>query len=154
MSDYLIQDITASDYFEQIYKVMQAAYTVEAQLLGVEDFYPLKRTAKAIASSSNQFIACFRQGKLVGVCELENLGNNSILIASTVVKPHYFRRGIASSLLEHVLNMRNFDVLFVSTAEQNAAAVRLYQKYGFTVYNSEMLEDGMKLIKLRFTHAA
>jgi len=135
----------------QIYEIMQEAYTVEAQLLGVNDFFPLKRTTQNIANSANQFFGCFKDNALLGVCELEHLTNDAVLIASMVVRSRWFRQGIVSSLVNYVLGHCTVSSIFVSTAENNLPAIKLYQKHGFILHDKEMLNDGMYLVKLCFT---
>ena len=149
MDDLSINDLSVFRSAESIYQVMQASYQVEADLLKVDDFFPLRRTADDIRNSTTRFVGCFVAGELAGVLELEKLENGSSLIASTVVHPNYFRRGVASALLGSILGDKNLKNLQVSTAAQNLPAIRLYQKFGFVIYTQKTLPDGMTLVKLK-----
>ena len=149
MDDLAISGLSASQSAESIYEVMQASYQVEADLLKVDDFFPLRRTAANIHNSDNRFIGCYVDNRLAGVLELEKVDDGSSLIASTVVHPNYFRRGVASALLESLLSDRRLDIIQVSTAAKNLPAIRLYQKFGFVIFNRTMLPDGMELVKLK-----
>jgi len=145
-----IKEVAPTDFAEQIYTIMQEAYSVEAKLLGVNDFFPLGRTARDIADSDNLFLGYSHGGELIGVCEVEDLGNHAGLIAATVVNPNYFRRGIASSLIGHLLASTFFRTFTVSTAEGNLPAIKLYQAHGFKPVGRKTLPDGMRVVTLRF----
>lgn len=149
MSDYVVCELSQSECAEHIYHIMQDAYAVEAHLLNAQDFPPLRRTVRDVATSSNQFIGAFQHNALIGVCELEHMSKGVTLIASTVVSPTHFRRGVASLLIEHVLKRDDMESVMVSTAQDNAPAIALYQKHGFVVHDSEILPDGMKLVTLQ-----
>lgn len=149
MSEHAIKEISPFDYGEHIHCVMQEAYTVEARLLNAEDFHPLMRCVQDISGSMNRFFGAFEFDELIGVCELERMPCGGTLIASTVVTPACFRRGVASALLSHVLRTDTASAVFVSTAEDNKPAVRLYQKHGFVMHDQSVLPDGMRLVTLR-----
>lgn len=145
-----IEEIDSAQFAQQIHKLMDAAYRVEAHLLGLDDFLPLHRTARDIAISPNRFYGFFQHGELLGVCELEELADDACLIASTVVDPTSFRKGIASSLLTYVLDSTTVQTIVVSTAEGNHPSVRLYQRHGFVVDSLKTTPDGIRLITLRY----
>ena len=128
---------------------MHQAYSVEAELLGIKDFFPLKKTVEDIVRSQNQFYGYFLDNELAGVLELEEIDGQSSLIASMVVHPQYFRKGIASQLLKSLLETHKKDLL-VSTAKDNLPAVTLYQKHGFKQTHSELLPDGLELVKMKW----
>ena len=46
---------------EQIYQVFQSSYQIEAQLIGVSDFPPLKRTVGDIVNSDNAIYGFFER---------------------------------------------------------------------------------------------
>ena len=150
MMTWLVERCEVSRFAEQIYRVMQAAYTVEAELLGVTDFFPLRRTVSDILSSPNRFFCICEGEALLGVCELEDGDDGTVCLSSLVVHPDAFRRGVASALLAHVLAISVGRVMVVSTAVQNEPAVRLYQKYRFAPFLYTTLPDGMELVELRY----
>ncbi len=53
------------------------------------------------------------------------------MICSFVVDPEHFRKGVASSLLDHVLTKRDWTKAVVETGADNLPAIRLYEKFGF-----------------------
>ncbi len=140
---------------KSIHQVMQAAYKVEAELLNIQEFYPLNRTVKDIAESKNRFFGYIQlderqSDELTGICELEMVDKHTVLIAALVVKPTSFRKGIATQLLEHVIANEKDKTILVSTAEDNIPAVALYQKFGFEIYTKLTLEDGLKIVELTY----
>ncbi|MCA9838380.1 MAG: GNAT family N-acetyltransferase [Trueperaceae bacterium] len=129
-----------------IYELMQASYKEEARLLGLSEFYPLRRTAKDIARSSNRFLGLLGEKELRALCELEQVGERSLVIASLVVHPDAFRQGLASRLINYVLEYEPFDHLEVSTAEKNLPATQLYQKLGFKLKSRKALPEGLVIV--------
>ncbi len=153
MSQQQPEIITSTEHAPQIWEVMQASYKIEASLLELENFYPLTRTVTAISQSSNLFYGYFESNELAGVCEVEFIGETAVLIASLVVHPSHFRKGIASKLIAYVTEKFADSDIWVSTAVKNTPAVNLYLKSGFTESHTEALPDGLQLIKLRWSAA-
>ena len=78
----------------EVHRVMQAAYRVEADLLGVREFVPRHRTVEDLRRADSTFLGVFRDGRLAAVVELERPEGEPLNIASLVVMPEYFRRGL------------------------------------------------------------
>lgn len=126
-------DHTDPEQAATICELLVAAYTVEARLIGVADFAPLRRTAEDIAAAPSTFFGSSADGRLVAVAELEELGREAMNIASFAVHPTAFRRGFGHRLLRHVLESEGSGRVTVSTAAANRPAIALYEKEGFTV---------------------
>ena len=116
---------------ERIRALLFDAYAVEAQQIGVDDFPPLRRSARHIANSPNDFLGCMEADRLIAVAEIERTGENQVMIASFAVHPSVFRRGIGSQLLAHVLTAGDGKTVTVSTAARTQPAIYLYEKHGF-----------------------
>lgn len=116
---------------KKIKAVFQVSYKVEADLLGATDFPPLKRPLKAYTDCSNSFFGYFVDGVLAGVIEIIH-NSDYTHIRSLVVDPKFFRRGIATKLMEFTLNRYASDVFIVETGAANGPASALYLKLGFT----------------------
>ena len=144
----MIKKLNLKKDSEQIHKVMQAAYTAEAELLKIADFYPLNRTLQDISESKNNFLGFLNEDELVGVCELEAVDEYTIMISVLVVQPSAFRKGIASKLLAYVIEDETPKTILVSTAKKNIPAVSLYQKFGFGIYTEVTLGDGLVIVEL------
>jgi ribosomal protein S18 acetylase RimI-like enzyme len=126
---------------EAICAILCRSYAVEAELIGVEDFPPLRRTSEDIRASQSTFIGCSSENRLVAVAELEHENDRSTNIAGFVVHPEFFRRGIGSHLLRHVLASVGTQTVTVSTAAANVPAVSLYEIHGFSIFKRWSIED-------------
>lgn len=124
-------DQRQADVAARIQSIMIAAYQIEAELLHARDFPPLRRGASEIQASESAFWGCFMGQELAGVTELEPAGAGKVSIASLVVHPDFFRQGIATRLIRHVLGCHPSAGLTVSTGALNEPALRLYRKLGF-----------------------
>ena len=129
--------------------LMVASYAVEAEVIGVPDFAPLRRTAQAIQRSEGHFRGLVRDGRLVAAAEIEDADHGGWHIAGFVVDPQRFREGLGSRLLADVLASAGKVVVTVSTAVANRPAVRLYQKHGFDVDRTWSTPCGIPMVTLR-----
>ncbi|UJF32450.1 GNAT family N-acetyltransferase [Paenibacillus hexagrammi] len=128
-----------------------ASYRVEAQLIGFEDIPPLKDGIASIRSSTETFIGYFLDddgvSTLAGVISYSCDGS-VVTICRMMVHPDYFRRGIASSLLQFVLaeqEERGASRFVVSTGAANYPAVELYQSFGFAKRRTLTVGPGITL---------
>lgn len=120
---------------KSILELSKESYAVEAEIIGVADFPPLRETIEEVAASNNRFLGYFDGPNLLGVLEYSNTGNES-WIHRLAVKPSHFKNGVASSLLLSALSESS--VYFVGTSPLNRPAVKLYEKFGFN-YNYEKM---------------
>ena len=131
---------------DQIYSLFQRSYTIEAELLGMDEFPPLKRMANDFQVSESDFYGSLEQGQLIALIEVEKQDEN-IHIASMLVHPDFFRQGLAQNLLEYVQANRALSKLTVDTAEKNEAACSLYRKMGFQEIKKWEVEPGISIIR-------
>jgi aminoglycoside 6-adenylyltransferase len=141
-------DPTEPTVAEAIRSVMAAAYEVEATLLGVVDFPPLRRTAAQVAASEASFLGVWEGDTLVAVAEVERRASGHVHLDALVVLPTHFRRGLASALLRRVLVGCPGDELTVSTGRRNSPALRLYLAHGFAAYRHWTTADGVPMVTL------
>lgn len=141
-------DIRQPDTARQIYRLQQAAYAVESQLIGYPDLPPLRETAVDLQRSGEQFLAYQAEGQMAGVVSYLRRGE-ALEICRLVVSPTHFRQGIAGKLLAAIeTGESGLRSLTVSTAAGNLPAVTLYQKHGFKVVRQTVLADGLVLVEL------
>jgi ribosomal protein S18 acetylase RimI-like enzyme len=84
----------------------------------------------------------FDQDKLVGyICLSQSpfsVQSHIVDIFNLYVLPSHRRRGIANTLLKHVIDVtkgvRTIESLFLSVIESNTPAIRLYAEFGFEQY--------------------
>lgn len=77
-----------------LWQLFQDAYAIEAALLDVTDFPPLRRTVADIQGSHTEFHGILAGGELAAVAELAR--EPDFCIDALVVAPTQFRRGLAS----------------------------------------------------------
>jgi ribosomal protein S18 acetylase RimI-like enzyme len=128
--------------------VFQRSYRREAALLSVQDFPPLKRTAKDLSETDRSFFGLWVNGSLAGVLEVD-LTDDCLEIFSLVVDPPFFRRGVASGLINHALASFDCKYAVVETAAENQPAITLYEKHGFAEEKKWLPSHGIPKIRLR-----
>jgi ribosomal protein S18 acetylase RimI-like enzyme len=142
-------DLPDASTAEAIRAVMAAAYAVEAALLGVEDFPPLRRTTADIVASGSRFLGVWSTDTLAAVAELERPEPGRVDVASLVVLPSHFRRGLGGALVRFVLDAHPADDVTVSTSVRNQPALRLYASHGFVEDRRWTTGDGSPMVTLR-----
>ncbi|WP_119394773.1 GNAT family N-acetyltransferase [Salinibius halmophilus] len=124
----------------QLYQLRLQAYAVEAKLLGVEYLPPMTQALSDFIKEPDRHWGIFGANQLQAGISCD--GNQ---ITSLVVHPNYFRQGLASQLLSHVLPRQAY--WLVMTGAANTPALLLYQKHGFTL--SKRFEvEGLELVEL------
>ena len=130
----------------QIHRLSRAAYQVEAELLGVPEFPPLNTTVRDFLNSSSRFFGCIKDNDLVAAVEIEDTGRHHIHIASLVVSPDYFRRGLGRRLVLWTLEHLTWKVATVSTDIGNIPAIRLYEQLGFQKSSQRRLDEHFTIV--------
>lgn len=131
----------------EVHRVMQAAYRVEADLLRVREFVPLRRTVADLLRSESTFLGAFLDGHLAGVAEIERPPGAPVNVAALVVLPEHFRRGLGRALMHRVLEEHGRGPITVSTGVRNLPALRLYAGLGFQEQRRWSV-DGIAMVTL------
>ena len=140
-------DHTDGDVADAIYSLFQESYRAEAELIGANDFPPLRRSSNNIALSNSSFWGRQNLNGLVGIIEIEQ--EPALLqISSLVVSPRQFRQGIGTSLVTYILSVLKWQQAQVQTATANAPAIRLYQNTGFIEQKRWLSKQGIELVLL------
>ena len=135
---------------KNIFFIFQVSYAIEAELLNITDFPPLKRTLENYINSSTEFFGYFKNQNLAGVIEIDNNNNNNnkfTHINSLVVDPKFFRQGIARKLMEFVFETFDSDLFVVETGLENGPAIKLYNNLGFKEVNQWNTDHGIRKVK-------
>ncbi len=137
---------------KHIHDVFQRSYQIEATLIGTTNFPPLRRSVSKIQSSNTEFYAYMAAGVMAAVIEIEeNKQAHCLDIHSLTVDPHFFRQGIASKLLAHVIKTTALTTVTVETAVVNAPAITLYEKHGFEIYQQWTPDHGIEKVAMSLT---
>ena len=131
---------------QRILAIEQAAYRIEAALIGFDDIPPLHDTLELLLESGEAFYGCMIDSVLAGFVSCE-VNENTVIICRLGVHPDYFRRGAASSLLRYLEATAYPDLprFIVSTGAKNLPARRLYEQFGFVVLNEYEIEPGLMM---------
>lgn len=134
------------DTVQQIWALQHMAYPLEAELIGFTELPPLMDTFESISSCGETFYGYVSEdGELVGAIAVE-LEEDQVTISRMMVHPGHFRKGIAASLIQHVLDLYSAASLFVvSTGTKNTPAVTLYEKFGFKPKDTFEVAPGVVL---------
>ncbi|PKI16264.1 GNAT family N-acetyltransferase [Colwellia sp. 12G3] len=142
-----ILDNSNEDVANQIYTIFQNSYKIEAQLIGTLNFPPLLRSAKDINNSKTLFYGFSENECLAAIIEIV-VENKHLKIDSLTVDPNYFRKGIASKLISHVLESIDFSKAIVETAVVNEPAINLYKKHGFVEFKRWTPSHGIRKLAM------
>ena len=132
----------------QIYALAQAAYKLEAVLIGCVDFPPLRESLNGLRDSPDRFLVFQEAGTIVGALSFHH-SPEAVAVTRLVVSPAHQRKGIATALLAD-LEQRIHPVasLTVSTALHNTPAVSLYRKLGYATERVSNSAEGIPLLHL------
>ena len=138
-------DQTLVETAEGIRAVFQVSYAVEAKLLHAKDFPPLRRKLNEFVKSETIFYGYFKEEFLTAVIEIKEC-DGSTHIQSLVVDPTYFRQGIASKMLQYVLDTHSSNFFTVETGLNNGPAKQLYRRFGFSKTKEWDTDHGIRKI--------
>jgi ribosomal protein S18 acetylase RimI-like enzyme len=115
----------------QILELQRLSYRVEADLIGSDAIPGLQETLEQLQNCNETFYGFFEAQILCGAISFK-LEHHTLDIHRLVVHPDHFRKGVAKSLLEFVLNLElKAERCVVQTGALNLPAIGLYQKLGF-----------------------
>lgn len=130
---------------ERVLAIQQAAYRVEAKLIGFDEIPPLFDTPELLRNSGEIFYGCFVDGVLAGVVAIE-YEQDALVISRLGVHPDYFSRGIATQLLMYMETYSNgASCLHVSTGTLNTPARQLYERNGFVKVGEKQIASGVTM---------
>lgn len=127
-------------------KLQIESYKIEAELLGVKNFPPLFKRINDILNSKNMFFGYYLGETIVGAMEIEVI-NKIVHVHSLVTNVNYFKKGIASSLLDKIFKEYKNYAIEVETGLDNIPAINLYIKKGFIKKKTTMNNAGIMTVR-------
>ncbi len=138
------------DVATAIVAVQQAAYPLEAELIGFDRIPPLIETTDDVTALDMVIIGAINaSGELLGLIGYER-GDDLVDVDRLAVLPTHGGRGIATALLTEVHSREGDAPSFeVSTGAANAPAIGLYRKLGYREVDRFEIPDGPAMVTLR-----
>ena len=128
--------------------LQQAAYRVEAELIGFADLPPLRDDVAALRRSGETFLGAYDEGELGGAVSYRIEGD-TLDVHRLVVDPARFRRGLGRRLLAAAeARAPRPGRVVVSTGAANAPARALYAAAGYRETGQREVASGVFLSSL------
>jgi ribosomal protein S18 acetylase RimI-like enzyme len=142
-------DLQNRKLVEDLVNLQQESYQIEAQLIDFYDLPPLKDTIETLQHSDEIFYGYYIEATLAGAISY-TLSEDIVDISRVVVKPAYFKRGIARSLLQEILTLHpHVKKILVSTAQKNIPAINLYKQFGFHITKEIIISPKLTLVNMQ-----
>ena len=130
---------------KKLFSIWQESYSIEAEILKVNNFPPLNRTVEDFVDSFTRFYGYVKDDVYNAVVEIRD-NDGTFHIQSLVVQPSQFRKGLASKMIAFVLSENMNSNFTVETGCDNLPAINLYLKFGFV--ETEQYETGHGIRKI------
>ncbi|GGA36661.1 hypothetical protein GCM10007416_06980 [Kroppenstedtia guangzhouensis] len=142
-------DITDRKVAQQVLDLQLSSYRVEAELTGFDGIPPLRDTVEMLISSGETFYGWYLGGELAGAVSYK-LEEKVLDIHRVMVHPRHFRKGVATALLQSLLDSTTaVHRVEVRTGSLNHPARKLYRRLGFIEVGEEETAPGFWMT--RFT---
>jgi [ribosomal protein S18]-alanine N-acetyltransferase len=108
---------------------------LEAQLFPGDDPWPAVAFLRELESKHNHYVAARVDGRLAGYAGISRLGRKppyEYEIHTIGVDTEFQGQGFGRGLLDHLLGIAAGDPVFLEVRTDNAAAIALYERVGFT----------------------
>jgi ribosomal protein S18 acetylase RimI-like enzyme len=146
--DIVRLDIADSNTASAVLELQRRAYRVEADLIGSDGIPPLWETLDEVRACGEEFLGAVLDGGLAGAISWR-FDEGTLDIHRLVVDPDRFRRGIATKLVQPVLEAEAAaQRAIVQTGADNAPAIALYLREGFEHVGEVEVGDGLRISQL------
>lgn len=142
-----ILDLHRGDNAKRVIDLQRAAYRVESELISFSGIPYLFEEEEELLESEEVMLAYWEDDHLLGVLSYEQV-EDEIEICRLVVDPKNFQRGIATGLLTRAQEGLEKGQITVKTAKANKPAIRLYEKFGYSVEQTFDTKEGLELVEL------
>ncbi len=126
-----------------VLELQTISYSIEARMINFYNIPPLNDTIDSLLCCDEIFYGYFAEEQLAGLISYKQ-SDTLIDIFRLAVHPEFFRRGIADSLIDFILNIKSVsNKVIVSTGKENIPAVNLYLKKGFHKVRDSEIATGI-----------
>lgn len=127
----------------RILELQTVSYSIEARMINFYGIPPLKDTIESLFCCDELFYGYYIEERIAGLISYIQI-DALIDICRLAVHPEVFRRGIAGSLIDFVMNINSVTSrIIVSTGKNNVPAVNLYLKKGFNKVRDSEIANGI-----------
>ncbi|WP_210407834.1 GNAT family N-acetyltransferase [Allokutzneria sp. NRRL B-24872] len=137
---------------DAVHRIGLRAYRVEAELIGFDGIPALHETLSEMRAEPLRWLgAVTPSGEPVAFLAWQRTSEGEVDIDRLCVDPDWFRKGLASALVDEVL--REDGPVIVSTGAANAPAITLYERKGFVRTGTFSPAPGLDLATFRLDRA-
>ena len=129
--------------------------TAEDMALYLEDNLTLASIERELATAESRFFFGEREGQIIayskvnsGQAQSEQQLNNSLELERIYVHEQWQGKGIGAQLLLAMIDLaqdEGYDHIWLGVWEENPAAIRFYQRYGFEIFSQHVFYMGNDL---------
>ncbi|MCX5182970.1 GNAT family N-acetyltransferase [Streptomyces sp. NBC_00268] len=154
--DFVVSELDLADEATAaaVHRIGRRAYAVEADLISFDGIPALRESLEEMqALPWNWLGAKTDGGQIVAFVAWQQLaGEGGIDIARVCVDPPWFRHGLASRLLGHLLaDSAPSGHVLVSTGADNLPAIALYERHGFTRVGTTEPAPNLRMAQFQLT---
>ncbi|MFD7079248.1 GNAT family N-acetyltransferase [Streptomyces sp. NPDC059918] len=133
-----------------VHRIGRRAYAVEAELIRFDRIPPLRESLEEMRARPLRWLGAMAGGEITAFVAWQDVAEDLIDIERVCVDPEWFRRGLASALLQHLLaDLAPEHDALVSTGADNDPAVALYERLGFSRVDTIEPVPGLRLARFR-----
>lgn len=154
--DFVVGELDLADETTAaaVHRIGRRAYAVEADLIGFDGIPALRESLEEMQAQPLRWLgAKTAGGQIVAFVAWQHLaGEGGIDIARVCVDPAWFRRGLASRLLGHLLaDSAPTGHVLVSTGADNLPAIALYERHGFSRVGTTERAPNLRMAQFQLT---
>ena len=143
--------ITKAEYddLREILELQYLAYQSEAELFGSRDIPPLKQTLDEVIDEFNNgiILKLVVDDKIIGSVRAVEKGD-TVYIGKLMVHPDFRRKGFGTKLLSEIESRFPDKRYELFTSTKSTDNIRLYQRSGYTVFDSRVFNDEITFVYL------
>ena len=150
MPDEPLISIATPDDAEAIHLLQRLAYQQEARLYNDFTIAPLRETLQELRVNFARmtFLKAICDNKIVGSVRAEQR-DDTCYIGRLIVNPAYQRCGIGAALMQAIESHHpTAPPLELFTGHRSEGNIRLYQRLGYAIYNTEVVTPELSLVYL------